>query len=451
MINWRSNLYHAVWRARKNPKGEYISYLNSIQFEPPGTLEKLQDERLKQILFHVNATVPYYRKIFRDCGVVIDGNVNLQKFTDIPLLTKEIIRREGENLYAQDYQNRHFYVNTSGGSTGEPVTFIQDYDYSSWSYAVHRYFQRVALRELGEPMIKLWGSERDVFQGSETWTTRLTNWLENITLLNSFVMSETNIERYVERWNRTRPRLVLAYTSSMLEFARYIEHNNISVYTPRAIVCSAEVLTEAVRSYIEKVMRCPVLNQYGSREVSLIACECPEKQGLHVFSLFNKVEILDEQLHECGPGIMGNIVVTNLANYSMPIIRYQIGDTAVSAERHMCTCGRGWPLIGSVTGRQSDHFCTRQGTLIHGEYFTHLFYNRPDIKQFQVVQRDYEQVEVFIVPQVTITQQTHQDITDKIRLVMGDQCDVIISLVDDIARSSSGKFRYTISQVKDYH
>jgi phenylacetate-CoA ligase len=260
-------------------------------------------------------------------------------------------------------------------------------------------------------------------------------------------MSEKNINKYIERWNKARPCLVLAYTTSMFEFARFIERNGVTIHTPKVIVCSAEVLSEEVRTYIEKVMHAPVLNQYGSREVSLIACECPAKQGLHVFSLFNKVEILDSALNESAPGIMGDVVVTNLVNYSMPLIRYQIGDTAMNAVSRSCTCGRNWPLIAAITGRKSDHLCHKNGTLVHGEYFTHLFYNRPDIEQFQVIQRDYEKVEVLIVPRTSLTEHTRNDIIEKIRLVLGGECDVFFNVVDHIPRTASGKYRYTVSEV----
>ena len=98
-----------------------------------------------------------------------------------------------------------------------------------------------------------------------------------------------------------------------------------------------------------------------------------------------KVEILDEKFKHCMVGQMGEIYFTTLHNYSMPLIRYEIGDTAIVSEKKVCSCKRGWPLIRSVTGRTSNHFKTRDGGIVHGEYFTHLFYGKDEIRKFQVM------------------------------------------------------------------
>jgi len=447
MFNWRKHFFHLIWRLRNNPKGKYLAYFTSAQYKSPDELQQLQDDCLEKILLHAYEKVPYYRGILPDCGVINNGAVHLEEFSRIPILTKEIIRREGEALYSQDYKQREHFINTSGGSTGEPVKLIQDLDFSRWSFSSSRYFPLLVGVDFGESIVKLWGSERDLFQGGPSISARLWRWLHNTTWLNSFVMSEENMSSYIARWNKARPSAVLTYTSSIFELARYLDRHKLKIHTPLAIFCTAEMLSEDVRSFVESVFHCPVLSDYGSREVSKIACECPEKQGLHVLSLFNKVEIIDQELHASKPGEMGDIIVTNLANYSMPLIRYQIGDTAIRLENEICSCGRAWPLIGPVTGRQSDHFCTKEGKLVHGEYFTHLFYDKKEIKQFQVVQRDYEEVEVVLVPRTNVSKETCEDIAEKIRFVLGEDCRVFFTEVEHVSRSASGKYRYTISEV----
>ena len=168
---------------------------------------------------------------------------------------------------------------------------------------------------------------------------------------------------------------------------------------------------------------------------------------LHVYSLNNKLEILDGDLQPSNPGVSGDIYVTNLHNYSMPLIRYQIGDTAEPAANGQCKCGRCWPLIAAVKGRKTDHFHTRDGQIIHGEYFTHLFYHRPGVLRFQVIQRDYDDVEILIVPEGQVDPGDRDEITQKVRLVLGDQCRVTFTFVDHLPATASGKYRYTISHI----
>jgi len=291
-------------------------------------------------------------------------------------------------------------------------------------------------KRLGERELKLWGSERDIFEGAEKASTKLRRWGFNVVLLNSFAMSDEIMTKYVQVWNHFKPKMVWAYTSSVFEFAEFIRRSGLKIFSPNSIVCTAETLTEQVRTFVQEVFRCPVLNQYGSREVGIVGCECLKREGLHTFHLHNKVEILDDNLQPCKVGQTGNIYVTALHNFSMPLIRYDIGDMAIPAEKQFCSCGRVWPLIQSVTGRTSDHFKTRDGRLIHGEYFTHLFYGKDEIKKFRVIQHDYENVEILV------------EINEKIKFVLGDSCKISFNEVDEIPGASSGKYRYTISEIR---
>ena len=199
------------------------------------------------------------------------------------------------------------------------------------------------------------------------FSAKLMNLMYNRKLLNSFRMTKKDMFEYASVWNKFRPKVVWTYVDSMHEFARFVDVNKVKLYSPQSIVVTAGTLDEDVRQYIEGVTGARVYNQYGSREVGSIACEYGAQKGLHVFECFNKVEVVD-----------GKIVVTNLRNYSMPLIRYEIGDTG-----EMSAGG-----LSRVTGRITDHFRKKDGTVVHGEYFTHLFYFKDWIKKFQVVQKD---------------------------------------------------------------
>jgi phenylacetate-CoA ligase len=424
-----------------------LKFLKSVEYKPPAELTQLQEEKLERLFKHAYDKVPYYNKILSQARVIKNKAVNLANFHRIPVLTKAIIRREGESLYSKDYQKRGWYLNTSGGSTGEPVKFIQDRNYRAWAYACRFYYNLMAGKDAGEEELKLWGSEQDILEGAERTSTRLRRWGFNVILLNSFAMSDSVMSQYVKRWNSFKPKMVWAYTSSIYEFAEYIKRSGSRICNPASIVCTAETLTEDVRNFVEEVLGCPVLNQYGSREVGVGACECLRKEGLHTFPLHNKIELLDQNLDHCAPGKMGGIYVTTLNNYSMPLIRYQIGDTAVVSEKEGCSCGRGWPLIAALTGRTSDHFRTKDGKLVHGEYFTHLFYNKSEIRRFRVVQHDYDDIEILIEPANKVSRETLVDIEKKTKLVLGEQCDITFSITEQIPRSPSGKYRYTISEV----
>ena len=449
MLNWRKYALPVIsWLCGRKIFNR-LNYYQMMEHQNPEHIERESQRMLSEIILHAYKNVPYYRQVLLDSGAVRNDAVILEKFNNIPPLTKDIIRTKKKDLYAADHNDRKSFVNTSGGSTGASVSFLQDAHYSDWQMGMRFYYNGMAGKITGEPEIKLWGSERDIFMGSEKISTRLRRWLFNIHLLNSFVMSEEDMANYVQRWNGIKPKYVWAYATSIYEFARYVESSGVEIYKPRSIVSTAETLSEEVREFIERVFVCPVYNQYGSREVGVIACQCQEKKGLHMFPLLNIVEVLDDNMNPCLPGQMGDVYVTNLHNYSMPIIRYKIGDTAVAAEQKACSCGRLWPSIESVTGRFSDHFRTRSGKLVHGEYVSHLFYAKDDIKQYRAVQHDYEDVEMLIVPVGTPSEKTLKEITAGMKLVMGENCNVTFTKVKNIPRLASGKYRYTISELTE--
>jgi phenylacetate-CoA ligase len=257
---------------------------------------------------------------------------------------------------------------------------------------------------------------------------------------------------YVKQINAFKPVQILAYAESIYELSRFIERGNLKVYRPRAVLTSAGTLHEYMRRKIEEVFNAPVFNRYGSREVGDIACECDHHKGLHVSPLTHYIEILRQDGSMAQTGEQGEIVITLLTNYAMPLIRYRIGDMGVWAEKP-CTCGRSWPLLREVTGRVTDNFVTSEGKLLYGGFFRQLLFSQEWIKKYQIIQEDFNHIHIFIVlhKQNGTTPEFYsekmKEITQRICLVMGQDCRVKFDFVDDIVSSPSGKYRHTVSKV----
>ena len=451
MLNWRKSLIGLALRLRGEPAFRYLRFLRFVESFSLEELLRLQNEKVIGLIRHAYKNVPYYKEVLSKAGVVKGETIDLDRFGRIPILTKQTVIREGATLYSSDHVIRNSFRNTTGGSTGEPVGFLQDKEYEARSFATRFLFDQWGGKDVGEREILLWGSERDVLGGSDKLSTRLRRWGFNTLVLNSFLMTDEKMGQYVERWNNLRPKQVWAYTSSILELARYIKRRSVLIHSPASIICAAETLTEDVRQIIEETFQCPALNQYGSREAGAIACECLKKEGLHVFVLDNKVEILNDNLEPCGAGQMGKIYITTLNNYSMPLIRYDIGDMAVVAENKKCSCGRSWPLIANVIGRHIEAFRTRDGRVVPGQFFIHfvgVVYNEGYIKRFQVIQKDYDKILVrVVINDEAKFNSRKQDIVESIRKVMGEGCKVDFEYVDDIPPAKSGKYLYTLSEV----
>jgi phenylacetate-CoA ligase len=213
------------------------------------------------------------------------------------------------------------------------------------------------------------------------------------------------------------------------------------------VVTTAGTLYPFMRQKIAQVFGCEVYNQYGSREVSDVAFELPGTEGLWVAPWGNFVEILDEQGMPVPPGQEGNIVVTCLTNYAMPLLRYEIGDRGTLLPQP-AAAGPGLQVLKQVSGRNMDVFRKPDGTLVDSQYFIHLMYFRPWVWKFQVVQRSLDQVLFRVVgPPPRPPESELEEIAAKARLALGDQCRVDFEFREDLPQPPTGTHRYTISEV----
>ena len=183
--------------------------------------------------------MPYYTHVLGEAEVAVDGKINLANLSRIPILTKDIIREHFDELKCKDIDKRNWYLNTSGGSTGEPVKFIQDN--ISWDSGMGGkwFFSTFAEKYPGDKEIKLWGSERDILKGSIGIKAKLKNMVFNRILLNSFKMSEEDIMQYVEVINMNKPILIEAYVQSIYEFSKFIKKNSLNIHSPKGVITSA--------------------------------------------------------------------------------------------------------------------------------------------------------------------------------------------------------------------
>ena len=323
---------------------------------------------------------------------------------------------------------------------------MQDAQYNDRSVALSLFYYSLLGSEVGAPVVRLWGSERDLAEGTKSRKARFFNWLTRTTWLNAFQVSAKRMREFIETLNRLRPSLIVAYAQAIYELARFAEREDIEVVPQRAVVTSAGTLYPFMREKIAQVFGCKVFNLYGSREVSDIACELPGFNGLWGAPWNSFLEIVDEAGQPVPAGVEGNILVTCLTNYAMPLLRYRIGDRGVLAAEppgHL-----GLQVLKHVSGRTVDVFRTRDRTLVDGEYFTHLLYHRFWVLKFQVVQKGYTHVVFKLVSANGKPAKTElEEIATGARRVMGADCRIDFDFIDELPSHPSGKHRYTISEV----
>ncbi|MDR5674214.1 hypothetical protein RH858_13850 [Halalkaliarchaeum sp. AArc-GB] len=433
-----------------------LEVLRSLSTNEIKKVRKYQTKKLLELLNYANNNSPYYSKKIPDSVLTNDvQKFKVEHMEKIPVLQKQTLKNENGNISVENLENRDFFRNRSGGSTGEPVEFVQDQQYLDSARAVTILFDEWSGYYIGERRVRLWGSERDLFQGQEKIMTRIKRYLKNEIWLNSFRMTEEDMKEYVEKINSFQPVQLLGYADSTYELAKFAEAKGLEVHSPTAVMTSAGKLYPHMREQIEQTFDAPVYDRYGSREVGDIACECSNHEGLHISSPTHFVEVVDDDGNHVDKGEQGHVLVTSLTNYSMPFIRYRIGDMAVWGG-YDCSCDLPFPVLKEISGRETSMFYTKDGDVVSPEYFIHLLGVVLDpewLEKFQVVQQKHDHVVVKCVPSIPQTRveedysNSLQEITEKIQLVLGDDCTVDYNFVSEIPPSDSGKYLYAVSEV----
>ncbi|MCK5074211.1 MAG: phenylacetate--CoA ligase family protein, partial [Bacteriovoracaceae bacterium] len=184
------------------------------------------------------------------------------------------------------------------------------------------------------------------------------------------------------------------------------------------------------------------------REFGDIAQECAKREGLHINCDRFVIEILNENIEPVAEGKSGELVITDLDNYGMPLIRYRIGDMA-SFKKTLCSCGRGLPLLEQVEGRTLDIVRAPNGNRLGGTFWTLLFRSRPGIKSFQVIQERLDEIIIKYVKDGSVANTDLLSFESHIHEKCGDNLNVHFVEVSSILKTASGKTRFVVSKLRD--
>ena len=439
-----------LWNVVKRyPVLEHLAEWRRRQWDSETQFRARQTAALGALLAHALARVPHYGESVPDLAPERALSAPFGALEAFPILEKREITVHADSLTSK--VGRGSYWNRTGGSTGEPVRFVQDRIYQAHALASTMLFYDWAGFPRGAGHIKIWGAPRDLGSGRTALRRRVVDWLSNRISLDAFDMSERTMSRYVEVISRSRPACLEGYADALYELAVRIESLKTPVASPGTIVSSAGTLLPHMRERIEAAFGARVFDRYGTREVGGIAAECEKHEGLHVFGETNLVEVVDAEGRAVGEGEEGEILVTNLHNYTMPLIRYRIGDRAVRGVGR-CSCGRPYPLLARVLGRSESCVRTPDGGVVLPEFFIHVVgveFNDGSIARFQVVQTALDRITVHIVPAEGARDRAlarSDDMRTRIRQMMGD-CEVEFTLTDHIDPTPTGKHMYVVNRM----
>jgi len=358
-------LYRSILKIKGDRSWECFENLKSREFDGIDEIKKRQLVKLKRIIDHA-WKFDVYKKLWGKKPVI-------NKISDMEKLL--IITKKDFRGYSFDGRK-----DSTSGSTGEPFEFFLDKKaYENKKARGFLSYSNIGL-EFGDKFCILWG-----FHSGDVKGSIYRKFLQRVLSLSAFEMDDKNMHKYVFEINKYKPKIIQAYTSAIYSLAKFMKRNNLSLeFKLRGIITSGETPTSTQRKIIEDVFNTRIINRYGSREFGCIAQEC-EYGNMHMMEDF----IVEEK--------NGNILVTDLNNFSMPFIRYEIGDCGYIKNIGKCKCGRHSFIISELAGRVSDFILCPSGKIISLHYLTLLFQEYyEDIDGFQVIQKSPKDLDVRI-------------------------------------------------------
>lgn len=434
-------LFQATHRLRGSHALRLLDEIKHLPFAADTSAHQFR--LLRNLLTHAEAKVPYYRDLFRRIGLRATDVNTVADLARIPILTKDIIRAQGDNMLREDIAKSTLQPHFSGGSTGVPLSFYRETGYMERSDAgTYRNLLQCGWKQ-GEMVAFFWGfnEKHAAMSGLEFEARQRTR---RFYQFDPFQSGPEDMDRWVKKWPSIKPSALLGYASTVARFARHIEERNVRIPALKGVFTTAEKLYAPQRAQISRVFGCPVFDSYGSSEVQNIATECPSGK-MHVNADF----VLVEPHPDTAPGEVGPFILTSLWNYAMPFIRYRNEDAgALSTER--CECGNRFPLMRLEISRVGDNFVFPGGKVVHGEYFTHMMYGSEGIDSFQFHQTSAETIVLWIVPGVGSEFARREAIRKAVEEVERLAPGVVRLEVKEtvqIPLSRAGKHRFTLSDI----
>jgi phenylacetate-CoA ligase len=425
------------------PRLAMLDELQRSQWQPASLLAKQQQARLREIAGYADRHCAHYRNTFARVGFEARA-FSLEAFESVPLLTKEDIRERTDELISDEFSKSDLPRNKTGGSTGVALTVYFDRLTRAWREAAAWRSDAWAGWTPGTTRAAVWGNP----VAPEALKHQVRAWLYDRTFyLDTVRMTDSSMLAFFDEYQRRQPCVLFGHSHSIFVLAAFLRERHKKPTPPLGIISTSMMLIAPERQVIEEVFGCRVTDRYGCEEVGLIACECEQHDGQHLNVDHLYVEFVGADGRPVSPGEEGGIVVTDLLNRGMPLIRYALGDVGIPSDRR-CPCGRGLPLVERIVGRTADFLIRADGGLVAGvSLIERTLTAIPGIKQMQLIQDSLAHLTVNVVPDRSYTLDTEQRLGFEFRRALGEAIAVEVCRVERIPQTSAGKYRFSICNV----
>lgn len=434
------NLFDLSLRINGYPLHRAKQELKRIQsFSEVDFTSYLTAKKSEIVRYHLNHN-SYYKSKF--------GNRDQAVWNDIPVMTKKDLQVPLGHRLSEGYSQRNTYVNKTSGSSGDPFVFAKDKFCHALTWAViQNRFGWYGLNFNSSKQARFYGIPLDK---KGYYKERLKDKLSNRYRFSVFDLSDAAFERHLQFFHKIPFAYLNGYTSSIVQFAKYLERKGLFLNTIcptlKACVVTSEMLFESDKRLMETVFGVPIINEYGASELDLIAFENLNKEWqLNSETLF--VEILDEYDQPVPDGKEGRIVITSLYNKAHPFIRYDIGDIGIKSKSGTIKK----PLLETLIGRTNDIAVLPSGKKAAGLTFYYItksiIEDDGNVKEFIIEQLRKDSFHITYVSEEEISNDHIEKIKKEMETYLEDGLNISFERQDQLERSNRGKLKQFSSKV----
>ena len=422
---------------------EFYTLQKNVQL-PPLQIEQLQTQKLNKLIQHAAKTSPWYQSIIAKNNIAISQPFTLNCLAQFPITTKADIRENTDQFISTSYAGKKLNRAKTGGSTGVSLNLFFDDRCQQLRNAAQMFADQLAGWNIGDRVAAVWGNPPI----AKTTKQKLRSYLlERTIYLDTMDLNNFSMQAFVDKWYAYKPDVIFGHSHSIYVFASFLLNNPSIKLKPKGIVATSMMLLEHERNIIEQAFNCKVTNRYGCEEVGLIAVECEQHNGMHINSPHIILECLDGNDQPAKFGEAGKLVITDLNNYAMPLIRYRVEDVGVLSQE-ACSCGRTTPLLTRLEGRVADFLKKTDGGQVAGVSLVERTLTKiPGIEQMQLVQEQLHEIIINRVKGAEFNEQTDTLLLNEFNLVFGSSVTIVINDVEKIPQEKSGKYRFSICKL----
>lgn len=419
----------------------YSEFEKSLKYSPD-KLSEIRNQKLVELIKHAYDNVLYYKELFDANGLTPNDIKTLDDLKLIPPLTRKLLQNNKEKLIDRNNKYRYVSRGSSSGSTGQAVTYYHDEFGSSAGVAAHYIGWNLGGYNFGDKVLHIWGNP-SISKHWMTKSSKIKSKLLNVDKFPAYTLSnKDSFQNLVNIINKNRYDVIDGYTNAIYLLAKFIEDQGVEIYRPKTVFTTAENLQEYQKVVIERNIG-KVFDEYGCGEINGIAYQSVQTQDYLIIDSHVVVEFDKLNFDNKNP-----LIITDLDNRIMPLIRYQNGDLAMKGDMNKDV--PYFNKLKEISGRMSDIIeLPGGGNLVVPSFFgSFLLKDISSIVQYQVHKVAKDKLEIYFVAKNSFDENEHFKILSSLKEYLNEKIDYEVFFVDELNVEKNGKFKLVIDKTK---